>query len=317
MKIAVLTLNPGIDRIIYLPAPARLGTMNRASHTVVSQGSKGANVAIMLKTLGADPDYLSFTGGELSTAAESFTHSHKIRHRLTKTACGIRINTKVIDGAGSCTEFNEKGGPVSEKELEALLSELFSENYDIVIPTGSIPQGVENSVYNRIVSRFNASGALTILDCDGDVMKKALPARPSLIKPNLRELAGILDIPERELYSHDKIRQACRQVRGMYGCTVICTMDADGSIYSGEDGEYAAGVAEVPLAGFSGAGDTYLAAFVIKRYVEGRSVTDALRYATAAAGAKVTLPGTSLPDREQIERVLSQSIPVIPFVKSN
>ena len=47
MRFAVLTMNPGIDRVLYFREPMRPGKMNRAYRSVTSQGSKGANVAIL------------------------------------------------------------------------------------------------------------------------------------------------------------------------------------------------------------------------------------------------------------------------------
>lgn len=312
MKIAVLTLNPGIDRIIYLDTPTHLGTLNRAARTVVSQGSKGANVAIMLKTLGAEPDYFTFTGGALGALSESFTDKYGVRAHFTQTSAGVRVNTKIIDSEGVCTEFNERGGPVSEAELDSLLSPLSEGNYDFLIMTGSIPQGVEKNVYNCIIKCINEKNpsAFTVLDCDGEAMKLGLMSHPSLIKPNRRELAGILGVSEEELSSDAAVLGGCRAVRREFGCDVICTLEEKGSVYCGSDGEFLVGAANVPLQGFSGAGDTFLAAYLYKKYVAGLDTADSLAYASAAAGAKVSLPGTELPDIEKIEKTFKKGISV-------
>lgn len=312
MKIAILTLNPGIDRIIYLDTPTRIGTLNRASRNVISQGSKGANVSIVLKTLGADPDYYSFTGGVLGGLLEEFTEKCGVRSHFVKTACGVRTNTKIIDSGGLCTEFNEAGGPILPGELEALLGRLFSGDYDIAVINGSIPQGVEKCVYNRIIKHFNAKGAFTVLDTDGEALRHGLDARPALIKPNLRELAGILGIGEEALDSEEKVLSGCRELRKKYGCDIICTMEQRGSVFCGSEGEYYVGTAQVPLCGFSGAGDTYLAAYLYKRYVARVDPAASLAYAAAAAGAKVALPGTGLPTALQIEEIYKAGITVRP-----
>jgi 1-phosphofructokinase family hexose kinase len=313
IKIAVLTLNPGIDRIIYLDTPARLGTLNRASRTVVSQGSKGANVSIVLKNLGADPVYFAFSGGSLGGLSESFTNKYGVRANFMPSAAGVRVNTKIIDSEGVCTEFNERGGPVSQAELDSLLHRMFSDKYNMLVVCGSIPQGVDNSVYNCIIKRFNENGALTVLDCDGEAMKRGLAARPALIKPNRRELAGILGVPENEVISEAAVLEGCRTVRQDYGCDVICTLDEKGSVFCGAGGEYRIEAARVPLRGFTGAGDTYLAAYLYKKYVDGEDSVSALRYASAAAGAKVALPGTELPCAGQIEEVFKTGISVDSF----
>ncbi len=305
MNISILTLNPGIDRIIYLPTPARLGTLNRSSKTVVNQGSKGANVAIMLKTLGADPMYFTFTGGHMGPLSDSFTEAAGIRATTTPTVAGVRMNVKVIDSEGGCTEFNERGGPVTDAELSALLTALKNSAPDIVVMNGSLPQGVPTDVYKCIINHFKAAGKLTVLDCDGEAFRQGLEAHPTLIKPNRRELAGIVGVEEARLNTPEAALLACKKVHDTYGCAVICTLDEDGSVYY--DGKESCHVtpAKVELQGFSGAGDTYLSAYIYKHFIQNTPVKEALVYASAAAGAKVALPGTTLPGVEQIDRLLA------------
>lgn len=306
MKIAILTLNPGIDRIIYLPTPARLGTLNRSSHTVVNQGSKGANVAIMLKTLGADPHYFTFTGGDMGPLSDSFTERAGIRACTTPTAAGVRMNVKVIDSEGGCTEFNERGGPVTEQELCALLDALKNDKPDVVVMNGSLPQGAPADVYKCIINHFREQGSVTVLDCDGMAMRHGLEARPTLVKPNRRELAGMVDCEEEQLDTLHKVFHACKKVHDTYGCAVICTLDEQGSVYYDGAESYHVTPAPVELKGFSGAGDTYLSAYIYKRFIQCTTIPEALSYASAAAGAKVALPGTTLPGTAEIERLVGK-----------
>ena len=376
MKISVITLNPGVDRIAYLPSPARLGTLNRAERTVVSQGSKGANVAIMLRRLGHGPAYFTFTGGALGGISESFTDREGVDGRFTEAACGVRMNVKIIDSDGACTEFNERGGPVTPDELSALVTAALDYRPDLVVINGSLPQGVPPDIYGRLVAKFNEMGAYTVLDADGDAMRHGLAARPRLIKPNVRELSGIVGCDESELYSPDRLSDAMLATRARFGCDVICTLDSRGAVglcgaekigcnnpagrsnsagcnnpagcsnpagcvnpagcnnpadcsnpagCSGPgaaDTSYTADTADtadtaemwrvsaapVRLRGFSGAGDTFLAAYLHRRLL-GDTAPQSLAYAAAAAGAKVELEGTRLPDPARTEQLL-------PYIKT-
>jgi len=308
MKIAIITLNPGVDRIIYLPAPLAAGTMNRSTHAVMNQGSKGANQAIVLSELGERPVYYAFTGGELGDFCESFTREKGMESHFVPTACGVRLNIKVMDSEGGCTELNEKGGPVTDAELNALLDTLRDDisDYDMVSLCGSIPQGVEKSVYNSIIAMAREAGVPTVLDCDGEALCLGLQAKPTLIKPNRRELAGLIGEDEEKLRDMDFLVEACGKVVFHYDTDVICTLDEDGSVFVGKNGIWRVGVAKVPLRGFSGAGDTYLAAYIHKRYGEGAPIPDALRYAAAASCAKIAKEGSHLPTVSEIEALVGE-----------
>ena len=313
-KIAILNLNPGVDRVIYLGSALSPGTMNRAERTVFSQGSKAANQAILLSTLGGvEVHFFTFTGGPLGAACDAFTALPGIVTHAIPTAAGVRVNTKVIDAAGCATELNERGGPVTAAELGLLTGELMAccGEVDILSIAGSLPQGVEKDVYKSIIEANIAPRV--ILDCDGEQLLRAVSAKPALIKPNRRELAGLcagLGLTEfsTELLSLDKVIAACGAIRATVGekVHIICTLDADGSVYVGEEGIWAVSAPSVPFRGFSGAGDTYLAAFTHARFVEGREVPDALRFAAAAASAKVTIEGTNLPGRDEIEELVER-----------
>ena len=308
MNIAIITLNPGVDRIVYLPTPLHPGTMNRSTHTVMNQGSKGANQAMMLSSLGENPTYYAFSGGAMGHFCESFTRDLGISSRFFSTECGVRLNIKVIDSEGGCTELNEKGGPVTEEELKKLLDALQYDirGYDMVSLCGSIPQGVEKSVYNSIITFAREAGIPTVLDCDGEALSLGLQAKPLLIKPNRRELAGLIGEDEEKLKDIDFLVKSCGKVVFHYDTDVICTLDEDGSVFVGKEGVWKIGVASVPLRGFSGAGDTYLSAYLHKRYGEKCSMEDSLRYAAAASCAKIAKEGTTLPTPAEIDALLDR-----------
>lgn len=308
MKISVINLNPGVDRISYLSTPARLGTLNRACRTVISQGSKGANVAIMLRRFGHRPAYFTFSGGPLGHLSESFTDREDVDGRFTKIAGGVRMNVKIIDKDRICTEFNESGGPVTPDELAELVDAALDYRPDLAVINGSLPVGVPPDIYGKLASGFNERGVCTVLDADGDAMRCGLDARPRLIKPNLRELSGIVGCEESQLDDQKAVVDAMLATRARYGCDIICTLDSRGAIGLDAEGMWHVSAAPVTLRGFSGAGDTFLAAYLHSR-LKGDAPPHSLAYAAATAGAKVELEGTALPDPTRAEQLL-------PYIKT-
>ena len=302
-KFAVLSLNPGIDRALYLPSPMEAGSLNRAARSVTTQGSKGANVAIMLHRLGCEVEYYAFSGGEFGELCDSFLTREGIKVNSVETVCGVRMNTKVIDSECVCTELNERGGVFSPSETAALTEMFMATDADVLCLCGSIPQGVEKSVYNFVLTRARRKGMITVLDADGDALRLGIEARPDYIKPNRRELAGLCGVDEAAFADEREVLAAARRIYEQYGTNVICTLDEQGSIYVGREGQWRVGVAKFPLRGFSGAGDTYLAAFLHARLAEEKSVPDALRFAARASAAKISLPGSELPTKPYIDTV--------------
>ena len=303
MKIAVVTLNPCIDRALYLAKPLRAGDIHRTERVVENAAGKGLNQAVVFENLGTLCDYYSFGSCETGDVTSRFIASHAFRYHATSCACGIRTNVKVIDSDGVGTEINEAGGPISQAELSAILNDIDAFEGDIISVCGSVPGGVDKSIYKQIVASAKQRGMVAVLDADGEALRAGLLSRPDVIKPNRRELAGLFGMAEAELDSDEKVISLARRVLDDYGTTVLCTLDADGSLCVSPEGIFRVGVADVELCGFAGAGDTYLASFLHAKYAEGADMATALSFAARASGAKIALGGSELPTREQIEKI--------------
>ncbi len=315
-KFAVLSLNPGIDRALYLPSPLAAGSLNRAARSVTTQGSKGANVAIMLHRLGCDVEYYAFSGGEFGALSDSFLTREGIKVNSVETLCGVRLNTKVIDSNCICTELNERGGVFLPAEVAALTELFMSTDADVICLCGSIPQGVEKDVYKVMTEFGRSTGKTVVLDCDGEALVLGLEAHPDIIKPNEFELQNLglstglfgefsTDPAQRE----KDITDACVKVAEKYGTTVICTRGAEGSIYADPKGKVIKRDSmKVRMLGFSGAGDTFLSGYIAARFSKGFTEEYSLLCATAAGAMKVVLEGTELPEATDIDEAIDDII---------
>jgi len=301
---SILNLNPCIDKNCYLDTEFKCGTLNRISKAIFNYAGKGLNQAIIAARLGQLVTFFSFKGEDRSLA-EEITHKEGISLCEAETSAGVRTNIKIIDSVGQGTELNERGGPYSSDEKDALLKAFMSKKAQIFSMAGSIPEGIEQDIYAQLIGRIKQTypDAVIVLDSDGIALKEGIKAGPSLIKPNLRELAGLIGTSEEDLSDDETLKKACMELSGQYHTSVICTLDERGAIYAGKEGLFRAGIAKVKPKGFSGAGDTFLAAFLTARVSECLNVAEALEFASRAAGAKVALEGTLLPSKEEIEQL--------------
>ena len=280
--IVTVTLNPAIDRYGAIDYP----------------GGKGINVSRALKKMGTDSEAVFFAGGDTGKKLVSLIESEGITCSVVETVAPTRVNIKT-----PCGEFNASGGPINEEELAKLIQKIeikakSADKSQLYVISGSIPQGVEKPVYNFLIKMLKECGNMTALDTGGENLHKAICTGPDIIKPNLAELESLLGT---RISTIAQAVEKCFRLFEDTGIEVLCTMGGNVSIYAGADGLYTADSLQVEVRSTVGAGDTFLAAFIHERMVTG-DVTAALRFASGAAAAKVTLPGTVMPDLAEMRR---------------
>ncbi|MBQ2118536.1 MAG: hexose kinase [Clostridia bacterium] len=291
-----LTLNPALDVSVSAVNPAP-GLLNVTDASSISCGGKGINVSRALRVMGEDSTAYALLGGEPGRILAGMASREGVALSVTRTAAPTRINVKVIsEGGARQTELNGRGGPVSSSELEALFGSISadldrvgnSESVTAVL-SGSIPQGVEKSVYNSLAQMLKDRGARVVVDASGEALIQAVRARPWLVKPNRGELEGLVGKSIADF--GQLVETACGFYRET-GTAVLATCGGDGAVYAGDDGVWTVDAPKITMKSFAGAGDTFLAAFLY-RLRDG--VGDALRFAASAAAAKVELEGTAMP----------------------
>ena len=313
MKIATLTLNPCIDKTLYFNGAFQTDALNRAAYAMINAGGKGINVARIYRRLGIRASAYGFCGGAMGELLRTLLEREDITAQFTETSCDTRMCIKLIDADGVCTEANEAGGPMLDTEYAALKTQLSgflaacerSGEDGILFAGGSVPAGLDRGIYREIISMFRGSHVRFILDADGEALKTGLGGSPWLIKPNIHELSGLVgyeiagrDATEKAIAAAKASRRICAE----YGTNELCTLGADGAVYTGTDGVYYVNAPHVTMRGFTGAGDTFLASFMFAYEKNGHDVQTALCFASSAAAAKVELAGTEMPDKNGMMR---------------
>ncbi|MFP7298804.1 1-phosphofructokinase [Neobacillus niacini] len=296
--IYTVTLNPSLDYIVEVDQ-VTLGELNRTKHESKFPGGKGINVSQVLKRLDIDSYALGFLGGFTGNYIEDFLTSHGIQTDFVRVDEDTRINVKLKSDTE--TEINAKGPNITENNLNALkakIRELTSE--DVLVLAGSIPSTMPKNTYEELVKLCNENGTKFVVDAEGELLKKVLPLRPFLIKPNHHELGDLFNTV---INSCEEVIPYGKELVRLGAQNVIVSLADKGAVLINKEAVYIATAPKGKVKSSVGAGDSMVAGF-IAAYEKTRSTEEAFRFSVAAGSA--TAFSIGLCTREKMESLLPQ-----------
>ena len=290
MKYITVTLNPATDQAYTLSEPFRTGSLNRACRmSEITLSGKGINISRELLRLGYDSKVLCLIGTEEGDGFYNSLLAENLNVFVVKTKGRVRRNVSVIDSVGGVVEINEPGDEVPLEDILKMFS-LYDrvasvKEEKVVFLSGSAPPGFRSDVYKRFIIGAKASGSYVVLDADGELLRRGLEGRPDLIKLNEEEMCRLTNCTlegDEETVRADALA-ACRELSEKTGCAVLCTLGAKGSVYAGEDGSFICPATPAAEKRFKGAGDVFLARFILERLEYKQTVAESMRLASAGA----------------------------------
>lgn len=295
--IYTVSFNPAWDYVMSVDN-FEIGKTNRSSFESIMFGGKGINVSAILKELDVTSTALGFVAGFTGEALESEIKSKGIKTDFIKLSKGMtRINVKLKTGKE--TEINGRGPEIDDSAIKLLFDKLDTlSDGDILILAGSIPTGMPDDIYEKILERLKDKGVTFVVDATKDLLLNVLKYNPFLIKPNIHELEEIF---KTELKTDDDIVQKAKVLQSKGAKNVLISMGGDGAILIDEaDNVHKIGVAEGKVINSVGAGDSMVAGFTAG-YLKYHDYSLALKLGTAAGNATAFSEG--LAKRELIDTV--------------
>jgi 1-phosphofructokinase/tagatose 6-phosphate kinase len=267
----------------------------------------------VLKTLGAPVIATGLAGGATGTRIVDQLTQLSVLSDFVRIGEESRTNTAVIDPTtGEQTEINERGPKVTPHEVELFVDKLLylAKGASVCVFAGSLPRDVDTDIYAFLVRELRRLNVTTMVDTDGDPLRRAVRAEPDITSPNVLEAE--------ELVGHEFNDDEDRT----YAVREICELGAREAIMTMTDGCFARmlpgdGTPEpslyrVRLRGGAiepratvGSGDAFLAGFVASRY-QGKSVEDSLAFGVACGAESTQHLGAGLVDPERVERLLGE-----------
>jgi 1-phosphofructokinase family hexose kinase len=303
--------NPAIDKRLTVPSLLR-GSVNRVRTAKSFPGGKSAHVAMVLRTLGEEPQWIGPCGGASGHELVAGLSALGIQTTACATKQPTRTNVEIMEEDGTVTEILEPGAVPSSAEWEEFASacrKLFAEGAETasVIFSGSLPANAEPTLYAALITSAREYGCKTFLDTSDQPLRLALAERPFFVKPNREEITQLLGMP---LSSQSDWVGALHKLLSLGAKSAALSLGSQGLLFCVSTSAPVFFAPVVPLQPRStvGCGDSALAGFAFG-IASGYSSQDTLRLA-AACGAANCLADSPGAARLQDIRDFQQQISV-------
>lgn len=299
--ILTVTLNPALDRIIFLE-DFKLGKLNRVKDTNILAGGKGINVSEVLTKLKIENQALGIIGGNNGRIISSMLENKGVNSNFIWSDFETRQNLKIKEkNTNRETEINE-GGKVSEKDINDFLKSFNKavEKNKTVVLSGSLPDGAAKDIYSELIEKAKEKGAKVILDSSGNEFKLALKKAPYLVKPNLEEIENLLG---RKIKSNQDLKIGARYLLDQGVKVVMISLGEKGALIASEEEGYRIYTPQVKISQTTvGAGDTMVAGLAAE-IDKNESIKETGVFAAALATAFVESGSIAKIDEDLIERI--------------
>lgn len=303
--IVTLTLNPALDKVLWLTALAPGGEIHARMVSATAAG-KGVNVARMVSRLGGATLALWVCGGPAGREMATLLSGEGLPNQPLPVAGAVRTNYTLVeeDAAGRATRIFEPGPELSGEEAESVRAEALSSvaGADFLVLSGSLPGGAAGGLYPDLIAASRLLGVRAVLDSRGDALRQGLGAGPFLVKCNEVEAREATGVP---VGDPKGLRLALRRLRELGATMAVVSLGQAGAALSTPDGTWFATSPPVTVASPVGSGDCLLAALAWA-LDSGRPPGEALRWGTAAGAANAAVWTPAGCSREEVEQLLPE-----------
>ena len=271
-------------------------------------GGKGVNVARAVKRLGRPVVATGFTGGPTGTRVVELLTDESILSDFVRIREESRTNTAVLDPtSGEQTEINERGPAVTAAEVELFCDKLLylAQGAQMCVFAGSLPREVDPDIYGRLIRELKGLGVTTVLDTEGEPLRQAVRAEPTVVTPNVLEAEELVghefnDDEDRLIAVHEMVELGAREA-------IMTTTDGCFAqiLEDGRPQLYRARLEPLEPRASVGSGDAFLAGYVAARY-SGSNPRDCLRFGTACGAESTQHLGAGVLDPRAVDRLADE-----------
>lgn len=297
--ITVGGFNTSVDQALEVD-PLVLGGVNRVRSARRFVGGKGVHVALTIAALGEPVQLVGLIDAEHRREFEDVLGKRGVVFHGVEIPGPIRscLALREPDGA-RITEILEPG-PALDAATQRELCERFlalASTSALGVLTGSVPPGFGDEVYAELVERLRGKGVRCLVDASGELLRRAVEARPFLVKPNREEAEALTG---QSIEGPSAAASVARKLSQTGIDVVITSLGAKGAVAASEAGAVHAWV-ETPGAAYPvGSGDCLLGGVAVG-FRRGDGLEEVLRLGVACGAANTLTPETGYVRPDDVE----------------
>jgi 1-phosphofructokinase family hexose kinase len=275
----------------------------RPELSLLAAGGKGLDTALVLKTLGAPVESISFVAGRNGQLLAGLLEEKDIPVDWLWVEGETRIAHVIVETElHRHSHITTQGYIVSARDCEVFLQRVYTKapGVDWGVIAGSLPGGAPATFYRDVIDALHASGVPALIDTAGKPMLEALAAHPEIVKMNQAEFTQTFGL--QPITQEDWIAACRAQISAHQLQTFVLTCGKEGFFLFTDQTLYHACPPQMEAVNAAGSGDAVSAALVFSQAL-GDDWTVAARWAAAASAAVVLTEGTAECHMEDVHRI--------------
>ena len=260
-NIYTVTLNPAVDRILYLDE-FRPEVTNRLHGSRDGLGGKGTHVSLDLAQLGVANVATGIVHGETGRQILSMLDRDLVevayQHYPEQDS---RTNYLIIEENGKSTCLSSPGVQLTDEDIAsfiAFLREQLQEG-DYLVLSGDASNCPDPFVYNRMLEALEEKHLKVFMDASGETLKQCIRLHPYLIKPNQDELSYLAG---RELKTIQDITEAAKEIQRYEIPVIAVSLGEEGAVVFVRDEVWRVVSPKVNVRNTIGCGDCFLSGLI-------------------------------------------------------
>jgi 1-phosphofructokinase family hexose kinase len=212
------------------------------------------------------------------------------------------------------THIRQQGFSIEQDEIQQMLNKLRTQvkKDDYCVFSGSLPLNCPQDLYNHLILTCKKNFARCVLDTSGVPLQEGIKARPYIIKPNLEELAFLLDDASllnldfiRPRYDIEILRQKVLNLINEEISHLLITLGENGALCISKSKTLYGNVRIEDAINTIGSGDSFLGGFLYG-VSQNEELQTSFRYAIACGAANCLKKEPGFFELKDVSNLLSR-----------